>query len=354
MMSALRLKLEWAILLALVIAGALASQASDLTSRVDNQLLDAGAVFARPPVDRDIVVVPIDDRSLQELGTWPWPRRIHARLIEQLTKEGARLVVLDILFPDPSAAEDDQALSDAMTANGAVFLPHSFVARANARTGVDPLLPLPPLREASAGVGHVVAVPDSDGVLRRFDLTLATDAGSYSHLALKVLNALGDSEGKTPRHGDTAIIPFHPEERFAHQPASQVLAGSTLPGFFEGKVVLVGATAQGLGDRYSVPAGRVAIMSGIGTQANLLSALRHGSVIQPASFLVQGLVTASMILALFLAFWFLPPRYGLICAVAGALVVAFASMALLAGLRLWFEPGSLIAALILAYPLWSW
>ena len=353
-MSALRLRLEWAVLLALAIAGALASQASGLTSRIDNQLLDTGAVLARPPVDRDIVIVPIDDRSLDDLGTWPWPRRLHARLVEQLTQDAARLVVLDILFPDPSAPQDDRALAEAISASGSVFLPHSFKTRANARSGVDPLLPLPPLLEASAGVGHVVAQPDADGVLRRFDLILTTDTGSYPHLASLVLGALETEQRENPPQREEVIIPFHPEDRFPHQPASQVLAGTSVPGFFKDKIVLVGATAQGLGDRYSVAAGRVEIMSGIGTQANLVSALRQGSVIKPVGFLYQSLGAAAAIAALFFAFWFLPPRYGLICAGAGAALVLIGSATLLAGFRLWFEPGSLIAALILAYPLWSW
>lgn len=349
-----RLMLEWAVLLALAIGGALYSQASGLTGRIDNQLLDLGATLARAPVDEDIVIVTIDDPSLAEIGAWPWRRDVHARLIDQLEAGGARLIVLDVLFPDPSEPEADAALAKAIERSGAVFLPHSFTARLNARRGVDPLWPLPALRAASAGVGHVVAEPDADGVLRRFDLALATDTGVYPHLAALALGALGEETSSAAERTDTVIVPFHPEARLVRQPAAEVLAGSTAPGFFDDRIVLIGATAQGLGDRFSVAAGSVELMSGIGAQANLLAALRAGTLITPASQVAQAVIALIMILALFLAFWHLPPRYVLVCALGVLLAVLLGSMALLAGAQLWFAPGSIMVVVILAYPLWSW
>ena len=46
----------------------------------------------------DIVLVKIDNQSLRDVGRWPWPRRYHAQLIDQLSKDGAKRILLDINF----------------------------------------------------------------------------------------------------------------------------------------------------------------------------------------------------------------------------------------------------------------
>ncbi len=68
--------------------------------------------FSSAPANDDVVIVEIDDRSLQELGRWPWPREILAGVVEVLQECGARAVALDIILPEPQktryvAAEGD-------------------------------------------------------------------------------------------------------------------------------------------------------------------------------------------------------------------------------------------------------
>jgi CHASE2 domain-containing sensor protein/signal transduction histidine kinase len=353
-MNPARLMVEWAILLALAITAALYSQSSDWTARVDNQLLDFGASLTRPPLDPDIVLVTIDDESLAQVGAWPWPRDLHAQLIDRLERDGARLIVLDILFPEPGDTQADEALARAIERSGKVVLPHSFVARPNTLDAIDPLWPIPALRTASAGVGHVDAAPDPDGVLRRFALAFRTSDDAFPHAALRALEATGADASEWLAQDQPVIIPFRSESEFPRQRASAVLDGSTLPGFFKDKIVLVGATAPGLGDQFSVATSPVQIMSGLGTQANLLAALRAEATITPVSGSAQGLVAVILLTGLFLAFWYLAPRYVLLCAAGAALCVLVASVALLGSARLWFEPASIIAAILLAYPLWSW
>lgn len=353
-MNAARLMLEWATLLALAIAGALYAQSTGLTGRLDNQLFDRAAALARPVVDQDIVIVAINDRSLAELGTWPWPRSLHAQLVDRLHAAGAKLIVLDILFIEAGDPASDSALAQAMARSGAVFLPHSFTQRLNAQSGVDPLMPLPALSSASAGVGHAVVQPDADGVLRRFDLSLETDTGVFPHVALLVDKALGGEALAGLKGRSEALVPFNPEASFPHESAANVLAGSTASGFFKDKVVLIGATAQGMGDRYSVATGTVDLMTGVGMQANLLAALRQDALISTVGLLWQGAVAVALLFALFMAFWHLPPRYVLVCAAGLMLAVLAASLVLLGAARIWFAPGAIIVTVILAYPLWSW
>lgn len=361
-MNAARLMLEWAILLALAIVGALYAQSTGLTGRIDNQLFDRAAALATPEIDQDIVIVAIDDQSLSEQGTWPWSRALHAQMIDRLDAAGAELVVFDILFLDATDAEADTALADSIARSGSVFLPHTFTRRLNAVSGVDPLMPLPQLTAASAGVGHAVVEPDGDGILRRFDLMLQTDTSTFPHVALLVDDALrengrGKGEGRSLAsldEGGEALVPFNPEAAFPQESASNVLAGSTISGFFKDKVVLVGATAQGMGDRYSVAAGTVGLMTGVGMQANLLNALQNDALITTTGLFVQGAVAVALLFVLFMAFWHLPPRYVLVCAAGLAIAMLLASLILLGTARIWFAPGAIIMTIILAYPLWSW
>src|SRR5437762_1622756 len=55
--------------------------------------------------DPDIVIVGIDDQSLQKLHQWPWPRRIHARLIRMLQKTPPKALLIDVFFIDPFTAD---------------------------------------------------------------------------------------------------------------------------------------------------------------------------------------------------------------------------------------------------------
>ncbi|MET0088632.1 MAG: CHASE2 domain-containing protein [Candidatus Thiodiazotropha sp.] len=60
----------------------------------------------------DIVIVAVDEKSLEAIGRWPWPRYWHAELIDRLSRAGARAIVFDILLaePDPNNPEADRRL----------------------------------------------------------------------------------------------------------------------------------------------------------------------------------------------------------------------------------------------------
>lgn len=186
------------------------------------------AVQEQPP--DEIVILLIDEASLRLLnpvvGRWPWPRAVHAELLDFLTQAGAQAVAFDILFTENeqensanngNLADGDRQLSSAVAANARVSsavqlvhdstdeynqnltnqpLPDSFVQRfalpslKNApsfNTYNNAYLPFPQLWQASKRIGIVEFSPDRDGIYRRAHLTGSYNGDVYPALSLSLL-----------------------------------------------------------------------------------------------------------------------------------------------------------------------
>jgi len=145
-------------------------------------------LFAPESPTSNIVVVGIDDATLETYGKWSdWHRSLHAAAINNLSEAGAQVIGFDILFTDTSS--DDQVFSEAIDKAGNVVL---------AAVGVDPLpptkpaltyqrflLPAPPLEQASHSTGQANITPDGDGVVRKLPL-VAVDTSGKKFPALSV------------------------------------------------------------------------------------------------------------------------------------------------------------------------
>ncbi|MFD2649578.1 CHASE2 domain-containing protein [Devosia albogilva] len=239
------------------------------------------------PTGLPLRVVAIDEPSLAQLGQWPWPRELLAKLTDTLFDLGAAVVVYDVLFPEaePSGGDTEfaRALAEAPTVLAMARAPGGdppprgrggFAMVGGDRVDALPPLdavaaPLPVLGEAAAGRG--VANLDRDGAstARRLPLLWDADGEPAAALAVEALRlAQGgptlvlhvDSQGHlgslrvgafdvpTGPSGDLWLYYRLPDKSLLI-PTHQVLAGA--PGLQEriaGHIVLVGATAAGLGD----------------------------------------------------------------------------------------------------------
>lgn len=289
-----------------------------------------------PP--RDIVVVAVDDASLQRVGKWPWPRSVMAEALDRITADHPRAVGLDVVYAEASDPAQDRLLADAIRRNGHVVLPAQLteleVAQATAGDASGWLLPLPGIRAAAAATGHAHADPDVDGVLRTIQLSKADERGerlwAFGLETLRVAEglpaeAIEELDGKlrvgryeitvhneTERSsipGVTLIRPneltinyLGPPRTFPYYSIADVLNGSVEPTAFENKIVLVGAVAQTLGDTRITPyisyadggrQGGVG-MPGVEVHANVIETLRRGVWLNPrtdsAGFAVALLV----------------------------------------------------------------
>src|SRR6267378_8700338 len=92
-----------------------------------------------------VVVVTIDDESLQRYGRWPWSRTLLAKLTNNLAQAGAGVIGLDILLSEPQSPEADQALADALRGGHSVIVDKIAAFPEGPRWGE----PLPPLAQAA-------------------------------------------------------------------------------------------------------------------------------------------------------------------------------------------------------------
>lgn len=298
----------FALWLALLAGLSAAFVSVDALRRVDHNWHDIlTPLLPERPAPADITVIDIDERSLQELGPWPWPRPVLAQLAQELRSKGARLQVWDLFFPQAGPADAQLAHQlqqpDIIIGQIPVLDPQVAVAPHEGQLVPNPQAPPlcskhPPVRGhlgvapglVPAHTGHLAATPDADGPLRRLPAVIClpqadasqdaasqdTAVGRIPQLALAA--AAADTPGQpwllepgAPlvgphqwlRRGNWRFaldaqgylpIPYQrPHTAWLAISASQILTGEGDIPTLRDHIVLVGGTALGLRDIVSTP-----------------------------------------------------------------------------------------------------
>ncbi len=332
-------------MLALALAAALV--ATRLVQPLDWLIHDA-LVRATPRTpDPRLLIVGIDDPAVTDIGRWPWPRRVHAQIVDRLAAGRPAAIGYDVLFVDRSP--DDAALQASVTRARNVILP--LIVSAPGENGAAFRVTAPVVRTGNENA-HVVARTDPDGSFRRIvTVERSGDHASWPHLSLATLRLA------VPGVTDTgALIPFAgPPGSYPTVSAAAVLRGEVPPALIRDRIILVGATAAGLGDRFATPVGgEHDMMAGIEIQANIVDALMHGGLRSEAGPLGAFALAAAALLALWAAFLTLSPRGNLIA--AGVLIVAVTliSAVLLVVAQLWLAPAAALVTVAIMFPVWGW
>ena len=350
---------RWLIVAALTGLALAGLTASSVTARLDHILYDRLARASERPVDPSILIVGIDERSLRELGAWPWSRARHAQMIDRLSQAGAKAIVYDVLFsqpaPDPA---DDAALTSAIARSGKVYLPQFL--EPPPRDGAPPVKvgPTPQLAQGAAGVGLVHVLFDADGVVRRVapftadGPSLAPDLMTVVHRATKPFDAPDATRGDEP----SLLIPFAgPPDRYRQIAFSSVLAGEIPPEMIAGRTVFVGLTAPGLGPSFPTPVTPdAASMTGVQLQASVLDGLRSGMMIKPAGLTARLVFALSLLWLLLAGLLVLPPRANLLLLAVLLAAALGASASLFSGGHLWLSPVAAIIGMALVSLVWGW
>ena len=363
--------IEWALTAVLAASVVGYMVVNETLDRADTAIYDALMQLGqRPPLD-DIVIIAIDNPSLQTLGRWPWPRTLHADLLNTLAQAKPKAIAYDVLFVEPDTdPRADIALAGAMKAAGPVFLPLLIEVPGPDGAAAEAMEPAGPLREAAAGIGQVNLHFDRDGVARSIFIGESGGERRWLHLMeLMRRQALGlniptvpPGSGEFPSALETLtrdgrmLIPFAgPPGHFRTISFADVVRGEVPPEVFKGRLVLIGATGEGLGDRYPTPlTSETEVMSGVELQANILDALLTGRVITPAAVgwvLALSLIPLAVLMAGLLR---LRPRANMVLGLALIAATLATCAALLLVLRIWAPPAAAVAGLALVYPIWSW
>lgn len=277
-------------------------------------------------------VIAIDDRTFSELRLqWPLPRRLHARVIDRLRRAGARQIVYDVQFTEPSdRPRDDLALLDAVRrARGTVLATGESTAdgRTNVLGGDERLARI----GARAAAANLPA--DPGGVIRRYSIRQSR----LDTIATAVSNRLGAPVARDRFGADgRALIDYAgPAGTVPAYSFSDVLAGRVPAAALRGRVVIVGATTPTLQDVHPTSAGGVRQMSGPEIQANAIRTAMQGNPLQEspgwtrfALLLLVGLAAGLLVAGL-------GPLRGVGAAAALAALLALAS-------QLAFDAGTVI------------
>ncbi|RQO82724.1 adenylate/guanylate cyclase domain-containing protein [Acidovorax sp. FJL06] len=303
-----------------------------------------------------VVILAIDEPTFQELQqAWPFPRGVHAALLQRLHAEGAAAVGLDIVFADPSMEAEDAALDRAIAGAGPVVLAatREKIDSSNAALWLD-VQPLQRFLDAGADAGDAGVEPDDDFVVRR--APVARDG-----FALRLAQRAAEARGLAPV--------LHPFDWIGYRGARgtfdtrsyyQALEPGLLPaGFFKGKIVLVGRSARtateltrSQADLFNSPfgtAGGERLFPGVELQATLVDNYLTGGGLRSVH---EGWTLALTALLLPVLLWGgrrLHPAGA--AALTAALVVAMGlvSWGLFARFRLWWPPLLPAAAAVAVY-----
>ena len=334
--------------------------------RADNLFYDAVLRLDPPRPDPRVLVVAIDNPSLAELGRWPWNRETHARLIDRLTAAGPAAIGYDVLFPESQSASADNRLAAAIARNGRVALPSIIEVPGPDGAPALHVPPVEPLARAAAGVGHVVTRPDRDGVVRGIDRLSDPEGRRNLHMGEAVVAiARRDRQTLTEPRPDTQapvlaasrdLIPFAgPAGTYPQLSFADVLDGRVPRDLIAGRILLVGATGSGLGDRFSTPmSGTLETMSGVELHANYVDALLNDRMIQPVAPAVWLMFSILPVWLLMLSLLFLGPRINLWLGLGLGLGVFVVTTACLIFFHVWLPPAMALIAIGLIFPLWGW
>jgi putative nucleotidyltransferase with HDIG domain len=242
----------------------------------------------------DIVIVGIDSPSLKALDTWPWPRSVHAALVDRLTQANARVIAFDVDFSTPRDPDTDHLFARAVDRSNRVVLAAFDDHRTLDGGAVVEYasLPYPALLESARAVGSINFPIDADGAIRRAPIaTPMLDAEGWS-FAIQTARAYLDALGTPVRRtvdgalelGDHRASVGEANEffvRFMGGPWTvpvisfvDVLHGTAPASQFSDKIVLVGATSLDLQDFRITPFHGA--MAGVEIQANAIATILSG------------------------------------------------------------------------------
>lgn len=268
-----------------------------LIDKISNTVNDSkfkirAALGVKHHSDKRVVIVDVDEESINKLGRWPWDRKLIAKMIANLNQ--ATVVGLDIVFSEPSNPESDKVLAETISNNGNVILGYFF--RDNATEDIDESTleklsefsifrvkmesnstkvrefqfieaNIPEITEAGLASAFFSIEPDVDGLYRNYPLGYIYKGTLFPSMGFQLLRfylnkdievLLGEKGFKEFKLGDISIlnrnyIRLNYYDDVEYIPAHKVINGDIKPEYFKDKIVIIGITEVGVFDLRPTP-----------------------------------------------------------------------------------------------------
>ncbi len=244
----------------------------------------------------DIVIIAIDDRSIQEIGRWPWDRGNFTELLGHLG--GAKVIAFDVAFFESSDARADSGLAAAVASAGNVVMPVEytrFEQEGDRIAGKDIIEPIDEIKKAAARLGYINVVTDNDGVTRAVNTDISGDYGHFAHAVI-------EQYIRKPLVKESRFLVNYVGRpgSFRRYSFADVLDGKYADSEFDDKIVLIGATAPDLHDDYFVPTSYGKAMPGVEVHANVVQQLLTGRNVRiaPAWLTILTIFIVALVVAL--------------------------------------------------------
>lgn len=192
-----------------------------------------------------VALVSIDDQAQRDLGPWPWPRAVQAKLIDRLTDAGAKRIAFDVTYDFPTNARDDHLLAEAFARSGRVVLP--IQTRLGEGNGVDRLRQPLAILAQHAALGGVTVRYNYQSAVWGMPYSWSVNGTKVRSLAAE-LTAIDGAPGS-----EFPIDYRYRMARFPHVSAGDIITGRANLAPLKGKLLIVGQTAVTLGDQTTIP-----------------------------------------------------------------------------------------------------
>ena len=216
----------------------------------------------------NVVILAIDDKSLQEIGRWPWQREVFVDLFSKF--DNAAVVGVDIGFFEDYNKNIDEQLGDTIKNSKTKFILPVEYTKFEQGKGIELLRTISPIKEGAYSIGFINVFTDSDGITRKIPLRIEGDE-SYNSFALEVYKAFLNRELKY-KEKNLLINFIGKPNSFETISIADFINNKTIIDL-KNKIVLIGATSPDLHDDYFVPTSYGKSMPGVEVHANALQTM---------------------------------------------------------------------------------
>lgn len=192
----------------------------------------------------DIVFVAVDEKSLREVGEWPWPRATQAKLIDEATRLGAERIFVDIIYENRTDERNDRLFAEALKRSARVTLASRSKLGAGFDADMVETLPLPEFL-AAAKIADISVWYNYQLSVWALPFTAAGPNNSRPSFAAAIARVSGSGTFRLDYSIDLNTVPCIP--------ASELITGRIEPEEIRGKTIVVGHSAERLGDSKWIP-----------------------------------------------------------------------------------------------------